>query len=68
LDPALVTSLEGLRVAAALFEGLTRNDPVTAAPIPGLARSWEISPDGRVQKRCEGCGKAPSMRLCGSLL
>ncbi|MGD0816258.1 MAG: peptide ABC transporter substrate-binding protein [Verrucomicrobiota bacterium] len=48
LDPALVTSLEGLRVVAGLFEGLARNDPVTAAPVPGLARSWEISPDGRV--------------------
>ncbi|MGP8202253.1 MAG: peptide ABC transporter substrate-binding protein [Limisphaerales bacterium] len=48
LDPALVTSLEGLRVVAGVFEGLARNDPVTAAPVPGLARSWEISPDGRV--------------------
>jgi oligopeptide transport system substrate-binding protein len=48
LDPALVTSLEGLRVVAGLFEGLTRNDPVTAAPIPGLAGRWEISPDGCV--------------------
>ena len=48
LDPALVTSIEGLRVIAALFEGLTRNDPVTSRPIPGLAQSWEISPDGCV--------------------
>jgi len=48
LDPALVTSIEGLRVVASLFEGLTRNDPVTAAPIPGLAARWEISPDGCV--------------------
>ena len=43
LDPALVTSIEGLRVSAGLFEGLARNDPVTAAPIPGLAARWEIS-------------------------
>jgi oligopeptide transport system substrate-binding protein len=48
LDPALGTSIEGLRVIAALSEGLTRNDPVTARPIPGLAESWEISPDGCV--------------------
>ena len=48
MDPALVTSIEDLRVIAALFEGLTRNDPVTARPIPGLAESWEISPDGCV--------------------
>ncbi len=48
LDPALVTSIEGLRVVASLSEGLTRNDPVSSRPIPGLAQSWEISPDGCV--------------------
>jgi oligopeptide transport system substrate-binding protein len=48
LDPALGTSIEGLRVIGALFEGLTRNDPVTSRPIPGLAQSWQISPDGCV--------------------
>ena len=48
LDPALATGIEDLRVIAGLFEGLTRNDPVTAAPIPGLAGRWEISPDGCV--------------------
>jgi oligopeptide transport system substrate-binding protein len=48
LDPALGTGLEDLRVIAALFEGLARNDPVTARPIPGLAETWEISPDGCV--------------------
>ncbi|HEY3854440.1 MAG TPA: peptide ABC transporter substrate-binding protein [Verrucomicrobiae bacterium] len=48
LDPALGISIEGLRVIAALFEGLTRYDPQTARPIPGLAKSWEISPDGRI--------------------
>ena len=48
LDPALGTSIEGLRVIAALSEGLTRNDPLTSSPIPGLAQSWQISPDGCV--------------------
>jgi oligopeptide transport system substrate-binding protein len=48
LDPALGTGLEDLRVIGALFEGLARNDPVTARPIPGLAESWERSPDGCV--------------------
>lgn len=48
LDPALATGLEDLRVINGLFEGLTRNDPVTAGPIPGLAERWEISPDGCV--------------------
>jgi oligopeptide transport system substrate-binding protein len=48
LDPALATGIEDLRVIAALFEGLTRNDPVTGAPIPGLAERWEISSNGCV--------------------
>ncbi len=48
LDPAVVTSQSDLRVVSALFEGLTRSDPRTGSPIPGLAERWEISPDGRV--------------------
>jgi oligopeptide transport system substrate-binding protein len=48
LDPALATGIEDLRVVTGLFEGLTRYDPVTARPIPGLADRWEISADGRV--------------------
>ncbi|MBK9139785.1 MAG: peptide ABC transporter substrate-binding protein [Verrucomicrobia bacterium] len=47
LDPALALSIEDLRVTMPLFEGLTRNDPVTARPIPGLAERWEITADGR---------------------
>ncbi len=47
LDPATVTGLEELRIVMALFEGLTRVDPVTARPIAGLAERWEISPDGK---------------------
>ena len=31
-----------------MFEGLLRLDPKTAAPIPGMAERWEISPDGRI--------------------
>ena len=48
LDPALATGIEDLRVVAGLFEGLARNDPVTSAPIPGLAESWEVSSNGCV--------------------
>src|SRR5271170_5386006 len=48
LDPALATGIEDLRVIAGLFEGLARNDPATAAPIPGLAERWEISSNGCV--------------------
>lgn len=48
LDPHLVTGQADGRLATALFEGLTRFDPETAAPTPGLAERWEISKDGRV--------------------
>ncbi len=48
LDPGLATGIEDLRVVCGLFEGLTRNDPVTSRPIPGLSDHWEISPDGRI--------------------
>jgi len=48
LDPALASGVPDGRVIGALFEGLTRLDPVTATPIPGIAERWEISNDGRV--------------------
>src|SRR5438552_8346592 len=48
LDPAILTGQADGRVALELFEGLTRYDPANAAPIPGLAERWDISPDGRV--------------------
>jgi oligopeptide transport system substrate-binding protein len=41
LDPQLVTSLSDARISEALFEGLTIPDPVTLAPRPGVAESWE---------------------------
>src|SRR5579884_1023464 len=47
LDPGLVLGLADMRIVSALFEGLTRNDPITSDPIPGLAERWEMSPDGR---------------------
>ena len=47
LDPALITGQPEIRVAEALFEGLTTFDP-SAKPVPGVAERWEISPDGRV--------------------
>ena len=47
LDPALIVSQPDMRVVRGLFEGLTRLDPKTALPIPGLAKSWDISPDGK---------------------
>ena len=48
LDPALVLGIAEGRIVAGLFEGLTRNDPVTSDPIPGLAEHWEISSDARI--------------------
>jgi oligopeptide transport system substrate-binding protein len=47
LDPALLTGQPEMRIAIGLFEGLTRLDPKTARPIPGMAGSWDISPDGK---------------------
>ena len=47
LDSALLTGIPEMRIAIGFFEGLARLDPKTAQPIPGLAQSWEISPDGK---------------------
>jgi oligopeptide transport system substrate-binding protein len=48
LDPAIITGQPDMRVVIAMFEGLTRYDPKTAGPIPGMAERWEISPDAKV--------------------
>ena len=48
LDPALLTGIPEMRIDVGLFEGMARLDPKTAQPIPGLAESWEISPDGKI--------------------
>jgi len=48
LDPALLTGIPEMRIVIGLFEGLVRLDPKTAQPIPGLAETWEISPDGKI--------------------
>ncbi|MGO8765552.1 MAG: peptide ABC transporter substrate-binding protein [Limisphaerales bacterium] len=47
LDPAIIVGQADMRIVQGLFEGLTRVDPQTSRPIPGLAESWDISPDGR---------------------
>jgi oligopeptide transport system substrate-binding protein len=47
LDPAIMTAQADIRIGLALFEGLTRNDPVTAETTPGLAERWDVSPDRR---------------------
>jgi oligopeptide transport system substrate-binding protein len=47
LDPAIIVAQVDMRVVQGLFEGLTRLEPVKARAVPGLAASWEISPDGK---------------------
>jgi oligopeptide transport system substrate-binding protein len=47
LDPATVIGQADGRVVQSVFEGLTRYNPTNATPEPGLARAWEISPDGK---------------------
>ena len=47
LDPALSTDVPTGRAVSYLFDGLTRF-ATDGAVMPGLATSWEISPDGLV--------------------
>lgn len=46
LDPHLINGLPEINVASALFEGLVSEDPVDGHPVPGVAESWDVSPDG----------------------
>src|SRR5437867_21347 len=48
LDPAVLTGQVDGRIAAAMFEGLTRFNAVDAHAEPALAERWEISPDALV--------------------
>ncbi|MGD9635655.1 MAG: peptide ABC transporter substrate-binding protein [Pirellulales bacterium] len=45
LDWAVVTGIPEHRIVGSIFEGLTRLDPKTLEPIPGVAESWDISDD-----------------------
>src|SRR5207237_8392535 len=47
LDPAIITGQPDIRVVLSMFEGLARFEPVTGNGIPGLAKRWETSSDGR---------------------
>lgn len=47
LDPQLVSAMIDVRVSYALFEGLTTFDPATMQVLPGVAKSWDISEDGK---------------------
>jgi oligopeptide transport system substrate-binding protein len=48
LDPQLAVGAGDFNILSALFEGLVTEDPVDLHPVPGVAESWEISPDGLV--------------------
>ncbi len=44
LDPQLVVDVVPMRVINSVFEGLCRKDK-NGAPVPGVAKSWDISED-----------------------
>ncbi len=46
LDPQAVIGTIEQRIMNALFEGLVSQDPKDLHPIPGVAETWDISPDG----------------------
>ncbi len=47
LDPATVSGVPEGRVVRLLFEGLCVKHPETLEPLPGVAESWDLSPDRR---------------------
>lgn len=47
LDPHLATGEPEHRIAEAVFEGLARLDSRSLEPAPGVAESWDITPDGK---------------------
>ena len=47
LDPQTDIAENDSRILYALFEGLVSQDPHDLHPIPGVAETWDISPDGR---------------------
>ena len=47
LDPQTAIGEIEHYIMVSLYEGLVIGDPKTVAPIPGVAKSWDISPDGK---------------------
>lgn len=50
LDPGTSTGVPESNIVDNIFEGLTSLHPVTLDPIPGVAESWTVSPDGKTYK------------------
>ncbi|MEO7660387.1 MAG: peptide ABC transporter substrate-binding protein, partial [Pyrinomonadaceae bacterium] len=46
LDPQITNGQPEARILIGLYDGLIEYHPKTMEPIPGVAESWEISPDG----------------------
>lgn len=46
-DPATLFRIETENIAFNVYSGLTSFDPLTGEPIPDLAESWDIAPDGK---------------------
>lgn len=46
LDPHIITGVTEHNIVSAIFEGLITYPPSGVGPAPGVARSWENSPDG----------------------
>jgi oligopeptide transport system substrate-binding protein len=47
LDPGNITGEPEGRIAESIFEGLTRLEASSLEPAPGVAESWQVSPDGK---------------------
>jgi len=48
LDPHIATGIPEHHIISALFEGLVSKDPASLEVRPGVARSWDISDDGKI--------------------
>ncbi|HEV2691292.1 MAG TPA: peptide ABC transporter substrate-binding protein [Verrucomicrobiae bacterium] len=48
LDPAVIVAQADMRIVSGMFEGLTRLAPEDDRAIPGLAKNWDVSPDGKI--------------------
>ncbi len=48
LDPHIATGVPEHHIISSLMEGLVNKDGETLEPRPGVAKSWDISADGRV--------------------
>jgi oligopeptide transport system substrate-binding protein len=45
LDPQIVSGVSEEHIIDSLFEGLVMGDPHDLSPIPGVAETWDVSPD-----------------------